>query len=47
LESLAFFMSATGYVELARPRLVIEGFGEVAQLKSVALGATIGVEWIL
>jgi hypothetical protein len=47
LESLAFFLSATGYVELARPRLVVEGLGEVAQLKPVALGATIGAEWIL
>jgi hypothetical protein len=47
LESLAFFMSVTGYVELSRPRLVIEGLGEVTQLKPAALGATIGVEWIL
>jgi hypothetical protein len=47
LESLAFFLGVTGYVELARPRVVVEGFGEVAQFAPVALGGTFGAEWIL
>ena len=46
-ESLAFLLSMTGYLELSRPRIVIEGLGEIAQLAPVALGATFGVEWIL
>jgi hypothetical protein len=47
LKSLAFFAGVTGYLELSRPRLVIEGLGEVRQLSPVAAGAVIGVEWIL
>jgi len=47
LKSLAFFAGITGYLELARPRLVIEGLGEVRQLAPGAAGAVIGVEWIL
>ena len=47
LKSLAFFAGVTGYLELSRPRLVIEGLGEVQQLSPVAAGAVIGVEWIL
>jgi hypothetical protein len=47
LESLAIFVGVTGYVEVSRPRIVIEGLGEVAQLAPAALGATFGVEWIL
>jgi hypothetical protein len=47
LDSLALFTSVTGYVELSRPRLVIEGLGEIARLSPVAGGATFGVEWIL
>lgn len=46
-ESLAFFLGMTGYVELSRPRIVIEGLGELAQLAPVALGGTFGAEWIL
>jgi len=46
-ESLGFFLGMTGYVELSRPRLVIEGLGQLAQLAPLALGATFGVEWIL
>ena len=34
LKSLAFFAGITGYIELSRPRLVIEGLGEVRQLSS-------------
>jgi hypothetical protein len=47
LESFALFAGLTGYLELARPRLIIEGLGEVRQLSPVAAGAAIGVEWIL
>ncbi len=47
LESLAFYVGVTGYVELSRPRLVVQGLGEVAQLSPVALSTTIGAEWIL
>lgn len=47
MESLAFFLGVTGYVELSRPRIVVEGLGEVAQLSPVALSFTIGAEWIL
>jgi hypothetical protein len=45
-ESLAIFAGVTGYVELARPRLVIEGLGQIAELGPVAAGAVIGAEWI-
>jgi hypothetical protein len=44
---LAFFASVTGYVELSRPRLVIEGLGDVAQFPPLAAGFTLGAEWIL
>lgn len=44
-KSLAFFASATGYLELARPRVVIDGIGELAQLMPAAAGATVGLEW--
>ena len=47
LESLAFFAGVTGYVQFSRPRIVVEGVGELAQLAPVALGATFGAEWIL
>ena len=47
MKSLAFFAGVTGYLELSRPRLVIEGLGEVRQLAPVAAGAMVGVEWIL
>jgi hypothetical protein len=47
LESLAFYVSVTGYLELSRPLIVVEGLGEVVQLSPVSLGTTIGAEWIL
>jgi hypothetical protein len=47
LKSLAFFAGATGYLELSRPRLAIEGLGEVRQLGPVAARLTVGLEWIL
>jgi hypothetical protein len=47
LKSLAFFAGATGYLELSRPRLVIEGLGEVRQLGPVAARLTLGLELIL
>lgn len=45
-EPLAIFATVTGYVELSRPRLVIEGVGEIAELSPAAAFATLGVEWI-
>lgn len=45
-ESLALFAGVSGYLELARPHLVIDGLGEVAQLGPVAAGASAGLEWI-
>jgi hypothetical protein len=47
LKSLAFFAGVTGYLELSRPRLVIEGLGEVRQLGPVAGRVMAGLEWIL
>jgi hypothetical protein len=47
LDSLAFFTSVTGYVELSRPRLVIEGLGEIGQFPPLAAGFLLGAEWIL
>jgi hypothetical protein len=44
---LALFVGLTGYLELSRPRLVIEGIGEVGQLAPAAAGAIVGIEWIL
>jgi hypothetical protein len=46
-KSLAFFLSVNGSLELARPRVVIEGIGELAQLEGAAAGAAVGLEWIL
>jgi hypothetical protein len=46
-EYMAVFLGLTGYLELARPRLVIEGLGEIGQLAPAAAGAALGVEWIL
>jgi hypothetical protein len=47
LKSLALFVGATGNLELSRPRIVIEGLGEVRQLGPVSARVTAGVEWIL
>jgi hypothetical protein len=47
LESLAIFVGITGYVEVSRPRVVIDGLGEVARLPPAAVGVTFGAEWIL
>ena len=46
IESLALFAGASGYLELSRPHLVIDGVGEIAQLGRVAASASAGVEWI-
>jgi hypothetical protein len=45
-ESLALLVSVTGYLELSRPELVIQGLGEVARLGAAAVGAGAGLEWI-
>jgi len=47
MKSMAFFAGATVYLELSRPRLIIEGLGEVRQLGPVAARVMVGVEWIL
>jgi hypothetical protein len=47
MESLAFFVGGTGYLQLARPRLVIDGLGEIGHLAPAAVAATVGAEWIL
>ena len=47
LESLAFFTGVSGTVQLSRPRIVIEGAGEVARLAPIAISTTFGAEWIL
>jgi hypothetical protein len=47
LESLAFFSGISGYLELSRPRLVVEDLGEVRQLGPASIGAAVGLEWIL
>jgi hypothetical protein len=47
LESLAFFASVSGHLELSRPRLLIQDLGEIQQLAPATLGAAIGLEWIL
>ena len=44
--SLAVFMGAHGTVELARPRIDIDGIGNVTQLAPAAVGATVGLEWV-
>jgi hypothetical protein len=45
-ESLALIAGTTGYVEVARPRLVIADVGEVVRLGPVALRAFVGTDWI-
>jgi hypothetical protein len=47
LKSLTLFVGATGGLELSRPRIVIEGLGEVRQLGPVSARVTAGIEWIL
>ncbi len=47
LESWAFFAGITGYLELSRPLLLIQDLGEVRQLGPAAIGAAVGLEWIL
>jgi len=46
-EAVALFGAVTGAVQLARPRLVIEDFGEIDQVAPVSAGVTVGLEWIL
>jgi hypothetical protein len=47
LKSLALFVGANVDFELSRPRIVIEGLGEVRQLGPVSARAMAGMEWIL
>jgi hypothetical protein len=45
MESLALFASVSGYLELSRPHLIIEGLGEVAQPGLTAVEGAMGLEW--
>jgi hypothetical protein len=47
LKSLALFVGANVDFELSRPRIAIEGLGEVRQLGPVSARAMAGMEWIL
>jgi hypothetical protein len=47
LKSWAFFTEITGYLELSRPRLVIQDLGGIRQLGPASIGAAVGFEWIL
>lgn len=46
MESMAFFVGIQGHYELSQPRIVIEGLGQVAQLKQATVSAVTGLEWI-
>jgi hypothetical protein len=46
-EAVALFGAVTGAVQLARPRLVVEDFGEIDQVAPVSAGVSVGLEWIL
>lgn len=46
MESLALFAGVSGYLELSRPHLVIDGLGEIAQLGRTAAGGSAGLEWL-
>ena len=47
LPSLALFAAVNGFLELSRPRVVVEELGEVRQLGPAAIGTAVGLEWIL
>jgi hypothetical protein len=47
LKWAALFVGAEGQLELSRPRILIEGLGEVRQLGAVSARVTAGMEWIL
>jgi hypothetical protein len=47
LKSLALFVGAHGDLELSRPRIVIDGLGDIGQLGPVSARVTTGLEWIL
>jgi hypothetical protein len=44
-QMVALFVSIGGTFEASRPRIVIEGLGQVTQLGSVAANALAGLEW--
>jgi hypothetical protein len=43
---LALFLGLSGRVETARPRVFVDGIGDVRRLGPFALGTVLGVEWI-
>jgi hypothetical protein len=47
VKSLALFVGANADLELSRPRIVIDGLGQIRQLGPVSTRVTTGVEWIL
>lgn len=47
LKSLAWFVGVHGDLELSRPRIVIDGLGEIGQLGAVSARVATGLEWIL
>jgi hypothetical protein len=44
---LSVFAGASGQIELARPRVVIRGVGEIDVLLPASLSVSLGAEWIL
>ncbi|HET9956513.1 MAG TPA: hypothetical protein VFQ61_18535 [Polyangiaceae bacterium] len=45
--SLGLFVSLGAQIETSRPRLVVEGLGQIRQLAQLGLAAHMGLEWIL
>jgi hypothetical protein len=46
MESMALFLALQGFFELAQPRILIDGLGQVAQFKQAAVSVVTGMEWI-
>jgi hypothetical protein len=44
---LSLFVGASAQIELARPRVVIRGVGEIDALLPATLSVSLGAEWIL
>jgi hypothetical protein len=47
LETFALFATVGGYLELSRPRFIIQELGEVERLGPASMGGAFGVEWFL
>ena len=46
-EFLALFASVGAQVETSRPRLTVDGLGDIAKLSPFAATSSLGLEWIL